>query len=237
MKILAVQASSRPEKSNTEKLLKEFLGGAAAQGAETETVNLKEKNISFCQACYRCWMKTPGVCAIKDDMATLLEKVKECDVLVYATPLYYYDMSARLRVFLERLLPLSCPHFVKVGDTYRHPQRFPVHRKIIIISTCGFPDISHFDAMRDVFRRMAAAVGTPIIGELLVPAGELLKYEALKPKTEAVLLAAYQAGIEVVRDGKVSPETEEAIRAPLISADEQAALANSRLERLSIQAD
>ena len=145
MKLLAIQGSPRPKNSNTEILLQEFLKGARSQGAETETIYLKEKEIHSCVGCYTCWAKTPGVCVFKDDMPDLLEKVKACDILVYATPLYNYNMTALLKAFQERLLPLLDPHLTKAGETYRHPQRYAANRKMVLLSTCGFPEVSHFD--------------------------------------------------------------------------------------------
>src|SRR5512144_2435297 len=128
MKILAIQGSPRPKTSNTEILLQQFLKGAQSQGAETETIYLKEKEIRFCVGCFTCWTKTPGVCVFKDDMPELLEKVRSCDIIVYATPLYNYNMTAVMKAFQERLLPLMDPHFEKVGDRYHHPQRYAVSR-------------------------------------------------------------------------------------------------------------
>src|SRR5208282_3037155 len=105
MKIFAVQGSPRPRMSNTETLLREFLKGAEDEGAVTETVYLKEKDIHSCQGCYVCWTKTPGVCVHKDDMPELLEKVKECDVIVYATPLYNYNVTSPRRRFRNDCFP------------------------------------------------------------------------------------------------------------------------------------
>jgi len=79
MKILAIQGSPRPKASNTEILLREFLKGAQSQGAETETIYLKDKDIHSCVGCYTCWAKTPGICIFKDDMPELLEKVRRCE--------------------------------------------------------------------------------------------------------------------------------------------------------------
>ncbi len=226
MKILAVQGSPRPKASNTEILLQEFLKGAQSQGAETETVYLKEKEIHSCVGCYTCWTKTPGVCVFKDDMPELLEKVKGCDILVYATPLYNFNVTALVKAFQERLLPLLDPHLVKQGDTYRHPPRYKVDRKIVFISNCGFPEISHFDGVRQVFRHIERNGGAPLVGEILMPAGELLKNEGMREMLRGVLEATYRAGIEVVRDGKVSQETELQIQRPVISPDELAETAN-----------
>ena len=226
MKILAIQGSPRPKVSNTEILLQQFLQGVQSQGAETETIYLKDKDIHSCVGCYTCWAKTPGVCIFKDDMAELLEKVRGCDILVYATPLYNYNMTSFLKAFQERLLPLVDPHLIKTGETYRHPPRYEVNRKMVLLSNCGFPEISHFDGLRHVFRHIERSGQIPLIGEILMPAGELLKNEALREKLQGVLQAAYRAGAEVVRDGRVSKETEAQIQKPIIAADELAEMAN-----------
>jgi putative sterol carrier protein/putative NADPH-quinone reductase len=226
MKMLAIQGSPRPKVSNTEILLQQFLQGAQSQGAATETIYLKDKDIHFCVGCYTCWGKTPGVCIFKDDMVSLLEKVRGCDILVYATPLYNYNMTSLLKAFQERLLPLVDPYLIKAGKTYRHPPRYEVNRKMILLSNCGFPEISHFDGLRHVFRHIERSGQIPLIGEILMPAGELLKNEGLRDKLQGVLQAAYRAGVEVVRDGKVSKETEAQIQKPLMVADELAEMAN-----------
>jgi multimeric flavodoxin WrbA/putative sterol carrier protein len=224
MKLLAIQGSPRPKTSNTEILLQEFLKGAQSQGAETETVYQKE--IHSCVGCYTCWAKTPGVCVFKDDMPELLEKVKSCDILVYATPLYNFNVTALTKAFQERLLPLLDPHLIKTGEAYRHPQRYTVNRKMVLISTCGFPEVSHFDGLRQVFRHLERNGGVPIIGELLMPGGELLKQQGMQDSVQGVLQTAYRAGMEVIKEGRVSKETETEIQKPLVPPDALAEMAN-----------
>jgi multimeric flavodoxin WrbA/putative sterol carrier protein len=226
VKILAIQGSPRPKVSNTEILLREFLKGAQSQGAETETIYLKDKDIHSCVGCYTCWAKTPGVCVFKDDMPQLLEKVRHCDIIVYATPLYNYNMTALLKAFQERLLPLLDPHLIKTGETYRHPQRYIVNRKMVLISTCGFPEVSHFDGLRQVFRHMERNGGVPIIGELLMPGGELLKQSGMQENVQGVLKTAFRAGVEVIKEGRVSNQTEMEIHKPLVPPDVLAEMAN-----------
>ena len=226
VKILAIQGSPRPKESNTAILLQEFLKGCRSQGAQTETIYLKEKKIHPCVGCYTCWAKTPGTCIFKDDMPEFLERVRQSDILVYATPLYNYNMTALLKAFQERLLPLLDPHLVKTGETYRHPQRYEGDRKVVLVSTCGFPEVSHFDPLRHVFRHIEGNGGVSVIGEILMPGGELLKQAGLKDQAREVLRAAHQAGVEAVRDGRVSKETEAKIQKPLLSPDELAEMAN-----------
>jgi multimeric flavodoxin WrbA len=232
MKILAIQGSPRPKVSNTEVLLQEFLKGARSAGAETETVYLQGKDIHPCVGCFTCWVRTPGVCIFKDEMPELLEKVRECDILVYAFPLYNYNLTAIMKAFQERLLPLVHPHFVRTGEVYRHPPRYAMNRRMVLISNCGFPEVSHFDGIRQVFRHMEKSSGAPLIGELLMPAGQLLQVEPLKEKIQPILQAAQRAGVEVVRDGRVSKETEAQIQKPIFSADQLAEMANKTWDSL-----
>jgi putative sterol carrier protein len=97
---------------------------------------------------------------------------------------------------------------------------------MVLLSNCGFPEISHFDGLRHVFRHIERSGQIPLIGEILMPAGELLKNKGLREKLQGVLQAAYRAGVEVVRDGRVSKETEAQIQKPIIAADELAEMAN-----------
>jgi len=125
-----------------------------------------------------------------------------------------------------KLLPLLDPHLIKMGEAYRHPQRYAVNRKMVLISTCGFPEISHFDGLRQVFRHLEGNGGVPIIGELLMPGGELLKQQGMQENVQGVLQTAFRAGVEVIRDGKISGETETQIQKPLIPPDDLAEMAN-----------
>jgi putative sterol carrier protein len=135
-------------------------------------------------------------------------------------------MTSLLKAFQERLLPLVDPHMIKTGEIYRHPPRYEMNRKMVLLSNCGFPDISHFDGLRHVFRHIERSGQIPLIGEILMPAGELLKQEGLRENIQGVLHAAYRAGIEVVRDGRISKETELEIQKPLIASDAMAEMAN-----------
>lgn len=102
-RIIGVSASLR-NGSNSEFLLDQVLQGAKESGNEVEKVSLKNKNILFCKGCLAC-QKT-GHCFQKDDIEPLLDKVQEADVLILATPIYYYSMAGQLKTFLDRMNPL-----------------------------------------------------------------------------------------------------------------------------------
>lgn len=234
MKFLAIQGSPRSKEiSSTEVILQEFLKGAQSQGAETETIYLREKEIHYCISCYTCWFKTPGVCGFKDDMPELLEKVRKCDVRVYATPLYNSTVTSLFKTFQERLLPLVDPHMIKPEGIYRHPQRYDLNQKMVLVSTCGFPEISHFDPLRNLFQGVERQGQLSLIGRVLVPAaGILLKNEPMRKEVKDILQAIFQAGVEVVREGRISKETEAKIQKPAAPADNIAETINSWFDRL-----
>lgn len=102
-KVLIVSTSIR-NGSNSEILAHEVERGALDAGNTVEFVSLADKEIGFCRGCLAC-QKT-GSCVIRDDMDALIEKVREADALVFATPIYYYEMSGQLKVFLDRCNPL-----------------------------------------------------------------------------------------------------------------------------------
>ncbi len=102
MKVLAVSASPRSG-GNSDVLCDQFLKGAAEAGHETEKINIESKRIHSCMACYGCG-KT-NVCVQKDDMGEILEKLIEADVIILATPVYFYSMNAQMKAFIDRCLP------------------------------------------------------------------------------------------------------------------------------------
>lgn len=224
--ILALQGSPRG-KGNTDIMLQEFLKGAASAGAQTETVYLKKLNINHCTGCYTCWTKTPGTCIFQDDMTAVLEKIQKNDVLVVATPVYGYNMTSLTKTALDRMLPFLDPHFVKEGDRYKHPARYGKKTKTVLISNCGFPDMKQFDALRHTFRLREELGQASMIGELLMPSGALLDHEGLRPMLKEYFDAFYRAGVEVVKDGLISPETEQAVQKPPFPPEDFFIMANA----------
>lgn len=102
-KVLIISTSLRGG-SNSELLAKECEKGAREAGHEVELISLKGKDIRFCIGCLSC-QKT-GHCVLKDDVADIMAKVREAEVIIYATPIYYYEMSGQMKTLLDRLNPL-----------------------------------------------------------------------------------------------------------------------------------
>ena len=106
MKVMAFNGSPRKKKWNTITLLKKTLEGAASAGAETELIQLYDLNFSGCISCFSCKKisrKKDGICAVQDDLTSVLDRVKNADALIIGTPVYYGTESASTRALLERL--------------------------------------------------------------------------------------------------------------------------------------
>jgi len=101
--VLIITASLRPN-SNSDALAAAFADGAKRAGNTVETVSLKGKTIHFCLGCLACQKNRK--CVLRDDAVDLAEKVKNADVVVFATPVYYYSISGLLKTFLDRCNPL-----------------------------------------------------------------------------------------------------------------------------------
>lgn len=100
MKKVLILSGSPRKNGNSDILCDEFARGALEAGHEVEKIRIAEKNIGFCRACYAC--RGTGVCAIKDDMAEILQKMIDSDVLVLASPVYFYSIDAQLKALIDR---------------------------------------------------------------------------------------------------------------------------------------
>ena len=102
-KVLIISTSPR-KGGNSEILADEFAAGAREAGHEVEKVCLYDKTINFCKGCLAC-QKTQ-CCVIHDDADAIMRKMKDADVIVFATPIYYYEMCGQMKTMLDRANPL-----------------------------------------------------------------------------------------------------------------------------------
>jgi multimeric flavodoxin WrbA len=107
VKVTAILGSPR-KNGNTDTLAGRLLQGAEEAGHVTETAALRRLTIRPCIGCEQCWKKGPP-CVLDDDMLPLYETVASSDVLVFATPVYWYAPTAIMKGFLDRLVPFNRP--------------------------------------------------------------------------------------------------------------------------------
>lgn len=103
-KILIVQGGGR-SKGNTAQLADAFRKGAEDAGHSVETVSLLKKEVKGCSGCNACRYGKP--CIQKDSFNEMVPMIKEADLLVFASPLYFWTISSRIKAFLERFYCLA----------------------------------------------------------------------------------------------------------------------------------
>lgn len=99
-KILVLNGSPR-EKGNTAALVKQLTIGAKEAGAEVESVRLHDLDIHPCDACDSCQGNGNG-CVISDDMQELYPKLRTADVIVIASPVYWFNLTAQTKLCIDR---------------------------------------------------------------------------------------------------------------------------------------
>jgi NAD(P)H-dependent FMN reductase len=219
MRITIFNGSPHKEQGNTHIMVEALTAGAREAGAEVENVFLADREINPCIGCFACWFKTPGRCIHRDAMDQLLPKIVESDVIGFATPLYVDNVSGILKNFMDRLIPLVDPHMEtdEHGET-RHLRIHEKPRYVLAVSNCGFPEQSHFEVLRVLFRRVARNMNCRLLAEVYRGGGPLLATTDpdLRPFAEQYKVLLHAAGKEAVGHLGLSHETVERLEQPLL---------------------
>ena len=166
MRITVIVGSPR-KGGNTETLADSLIKGAQSAGADVVKYTLRGKKIAPCVNCDYC--QTHDRCAIDDDMAEVYAQLLHTDALVFATPIYFYTMSAQLKAVLDRLY---------------NPVRaqLPI-RYTALLSVCADDTQRAFDPVRATFAAIEDYLGWKRIGEVTVDSvekkGDIAGHEAL----------------------------------------------------------
>lgn len=108
-KVLILSSSPR-RGGNSDVLCEEFMKGAKDSGNSVQKIFLKDKEINFCTGCGAC--NSTHACVLKDSMAEIIELMIASDVIVMATPVYFYTMCGQMKTFIDR----CCPAYTKISD-------------------------------------------------------------------------------------------------------------------------
>ena len=111
MKKVLILAGSPRKNGNSAALCEEFARGAKEAGNDVELMYLRDKKIGYCIACYYC-KDHDGVCIIKDDMAEILDKMNAADIIVMASPVYFYSIDAQMKALIDR----TVAQWLKIRD-------------------------------------------------------------------------------------------------------------------------
>ncbi len=227
MIVTVFNGSPRGHRSNTHRIVEPFLEGATDAGARTEEVFLVECDIQHCLGCFSCWGRTPGQCVHHDDMPSLLERFVDSDYVGLATPVYGMLMTAILKNFTERLLPLNTPHIHRDEDgRFYHEGRWKRLPRMFMIANAGFPGGHNFELLKAYM-----ASQDPVL-EVYRDCGELLgNLEDLgdpgaKKRVADFYEALRSAGREMVASGEVTTITIDRIHSQFMPEEDYMDMVN-----------
>lgn len=236
MKIRVFSGSHKGREGNTLIMVEEFLKGAEEAGAETENIILAEKDIKYCRGKFRCWFSTPGKCSIHDDMDDLLPRFMDSDIAVFACPVYFDNVPALMKNFIDRLAPVLLPHFEEDRQAeYRHAKRYDKYPKIAVISNAGLPGQKNFEVESLFFKKLARALHTELIAEIYRAEGEIFRGQnnfMLKPLLSKYKKLLRNAGRELVENHRLSEKTTKELEKPIVPPPLYIRFGNEEFDRM-----
>ena len=184
MKVLGILGSPR-KGGNTELLLEEALKGAEAEGAEVERLRLTDYNIIPCKECLACYKD--GNCIILDDMAKIYPKLLEADIILLASPIFFYGVTAWAKALIDRCQALWSRKYQLKDPSYGKEGR---KRKGFFISVGGTKGQKTFEGAILTAKYFFDVLNADYAGELVLrevdAKGDVLKHpEALQQAFEA----------------------------------------------------
>ena len=128
-KNILILSTSPRKNGNSEMLAREFARGAEEAGHNVELLSLHDKTIGFCKGCLAC-QKTQR-CVIHDDADAIVRKMKDAEVIAFATPIYFYEMCGQMKTLLDRSNPAYAAD--------------PAFRDVYLLATAADEDAHAFD--------------------------------------------------------------------------------------------
>ena len=176
-KVLILSGSPR-KGGNSDVLCDEFKRGAIEAGNEVEKIRVADKKIGYCTACYYC-QKSGGKCAIKDDMEEILTKIIDVDVIVLASPVYFYSIDAQLKTVIDR----TVARWTEVKD-----------KEFYYIATCADEGRESLERTIECFRGYADCVEGAVERGIVYGTGV---YQMGEVQDSSAMDEAYKMGLGV----------------------------------------
>jgi multimeric flavodoxin WrbA len=179
-KRILILSGSPKKNGNTATLIEWFCEGASSSGADIEIIRtaLLKYKTNGCTSCRKCQKLEEYECTVNDDAKPVLTKIANADVIVMATPLYFFSASAQLKIIFDRAFSLY------KWDNDAGTMETPLSGKTMILLASAFEDVG-LDALEKPFTLTAKYTGMNFIS-LLVPnagvSGEIKKLKGIKQK-------------------------------------------------------
>lgn len=195
-KVLGISTSPRI-KGNTDVLLRRSLAGAESAGARTEYVRLADYKIGPCIECNAC--HATGICNVRDDYQSLLEKILDADRLIFATPVFFMSVCAQAKMLIDRGQCLWAQKYILKKDLFGSER----DRRAMVIAVGGSKSKKQFDCIRLTMMSYFDSLQIRYVFNLFVSKvdarGEIEKHPA-------AINEAYRLGGELAASATEPPE-------------------------------
>jgi multimeric flavodoxin WrbA len=233
MNILALNASYRGEQGQTQHLINRLFEGAREAGAECESLTLVKLKINHCLGCNQCQRNARRLepapagqepryevtCVYhdKDDVSQIFAKMKQADLLIYATPIYVFQMSTLLKAVFERFYGACYSaefRVTKSGLMFHNVDPALMSKPFVSLVVCDNLENDTPANVRSYFKTFAGFMEAEQVGDLVRNAGALSGHgrdpaaEKRLPKLTEVYAAYHQAGRDLATQGEISPATQ-----------------------------
>ena len=221
-KVLLIDSSPRGTKGYTKLYCDNIKTYFEEKDVEVRHLMLSQYKIEHCLGCLQCWIKKGGECILKDDIKELYKLYEECDLIIYAFPLYAYGVPGMLKDFIDRGVMRQYQYFEKGLNEIRHPRREKSNKAFVVFSICGFPSFSQFDAVKPFFKLYSHSSHAPLIAEIYRPGGIFLLQNPFNyVKLKRFLGALRNATHEIIDYGRIKSITKRKLN---VSIDENSFL-------------
>lgn len=233
MKVLAINASPHKDKGNTALILTPFLDGIKEAGAEVDLYYTEDLTIRPCRGDLTCFCRTSGRCIQSDDMDWLMPRVRDADILVFASPLYVDSVTGPMKTLIDRLVPLLQMYIETRDGHSRHVPKDTKVRRIVLVSNCGFWEKDNFNPLILHMQALSKNMNARFAGALVRPHGPFLKSAQQSGlPCDDIIEAAKTAGRELVRAGVMTEQSLAVVSRPMLPYEKFLELSNPMLKKL-----
>ena len=216
MKIIAINGSHTGKRGYTHFLIEKLFSGAQNKGANCEEITLAELKINICKGCSVCNNKKHLLRCIyeeKDDVAMIFDKMREADIIIYATPIYVFNMSGLMKIFIDRFNATGNSSDFNLSDSglFFHHISKDIYSKPFVTLICH--DNFENETSKNVvsyFKTFSRFMDAPQVGTIIRRSGKVTGHgkDLEKEKKYPKILESYKAievsGAELATKGKIS---------------------------------
>jgi len=210
MKVAIINGSPNKNKGNTFLFADSFIKELFNLRVETKIFHLYDFSINNCLGCYNCLLNKKLDCFQEDDMNNIFFEYIKADIKVFVFPIHSLFLPSIFKNFLDRLFPVFDPWLGMNNGLTMHPLKeefFP--GKIVLISSCGYWEMSNFDIVLNYFNNYIKYMGQELSGSLLRPHALAFRYsDKNNDKIKNIIQAGEKGAKELIDSGEISQETE-----------------------------